>query len=141
MRFALPLLFLVCLCSCQVQSHLAEVYGTDGKLKKREWDVNGQVAGVSSQKGADGSQNDFDGQASWNDTMTGATGIVASKEAGKVGIAKERTTRHGQTIDAVEKADARPATTITNVAADGTSTTSVVQPATSALSLLKKGKK
>lgn len=105
-------LALVC-ASCQVQSHLGEIYGANGQLKKREWDVNGQVGGVSSQKGADGSQNDFDGQASWNDTMTGATGIVAAKSAGKIGLAQEKTKQVGERQTTARAANARVPTVTT----------------------------
>lgn len=122
----------VCCCSCQVSNHLAEVYYPKGGLAKREIDTNVQVAGVSSQKGSDGYQNDFDGQASWNDTMTGATGIVASKELGKFNVAKEKTARVGERQTTARAANARPPTITTPTVDPGTGqilTPVVTQPA------------
>lgn len=122
----------LCLCSCQVAGELSEQYYKGGGLAKRNVVINSQIGGVSSQKGSNGYQNDFDGQQSLADSWTGATGIVVAKGATHVSVAQEKTKQVAERQTTARAANARPPTITTPTVDPGTGTVLtpvVTQPA------------
>lgn len=121
------------LSSCVAYHH--ETGTTSGNY---ESDTLLAIGGITDQRGADGSSMTNDGQKSWQDTGNMVVGGIAAKGVVTVGVAKEHSAQHGQTLDAVKAADARAPTLTTVTNTDGSISQVVTQPPTSALSLLGK---